>query len=91
MMRDHRHTYAVRAVKAGTPIGVVARQLGHVNGVLVLKVYGQHVPDEGARDKWERIAVAMDEAKKAEKNGVQTVSGTVQKNKTKKAKAPKSL
>lgn len=63
-MRDHRHTYAVRAIKAGTPVPVVASQLGHANGALVLKVYGKHIPDEADRAHWESIATAMDKAKK---------------------------
>jgi hypothetical protein len=39
-MRDQRHSYAVRAARAGTPAELIARQLGHANAVLVLKVYG---------------------------------------------------
>lgn len=31
-MRDHQHTYAVRAISAGVPIPVVEDQLGHANG-----------------------------------------------------------
>lgn len=62
--RDHRHSYAVRAIKAGTPIELVARQLGHANGVLCLKVYGRYVPRQEERDRWEKIAAAQDEAAK---------------------------
>src|SRR5205814_819942 len=36
-MRDGRHTYAVRAIKAGTPSHVVAMQLGHKDATLVNK------------------------------------------------------
>jgi integrase len=39
-MRDQRHSYAVRAARAGTPAELIARKLGHANAVLVLKVYG---------------------------------------------------
>lgn len=59
--RDHRHTYAVRAVRAGTPLKVVATQLGHVNEQMVVKVYGNFTPTQDDRDRWERIAAAQDE------------------------------
>lgn len=61
-MRDHRHTYAVRAIRAGTPAELVARQLGHVNAVLVHQVYGRFSPNQDERDKWEKIAAAQDVA-----------------------------
>ena len=64
-MRDHRHTYAVRAARAGTPPQLIARQLGHANPVMVLKVYGQFMPSGDERDTWERRASAYDE-----RNGV---------------------
>lgn len=60
-MRDHRHTWAVRAVRSGWPIEAVARQLGHVNGVLALKVYGRFQPTQQEREKWERMATERDE------------------------------
>ena len=62
-MRDHRHTYAVRAIQAGTPVTVVAAQLGHVNGVLVVKVYANYIPNTEERGRWEGLAAAMDSAK----------------------------
>lgn len=61
-MRDHRHSYAVRAMRAGAPPEVIARQLGHVDAVLVLKVYGVFAPKQAERDHWERIAAAQDAA-----------------------------
>jgi integrase len=60
--RDHRHSWAVRAVKSGMPIELVARQLGHKDGVLALRVYGRYVPRAEEREKWEKIAAAQDEA-----------------------------
>lgn len=60
-MRDHRHTYAVRAIRAGTPPEVVRKQLGHKDATLVHKVYGKFEPNQQERDKWERIAAVMDE------------------------------
>jgi integrase len=59
-MRDQRHTYAVRAIRAGTPAELIARQLGHANAVLVHKVYGRFSPDSEEREKWELIATARD-------------------------------
>lgn len=59
-MRDHRHTYAVRAIRAGAPADLIARQLGHANAMLVLSVYGRFQPSQNERDRWERAAVAMD-------------------------------
>ncbi len=50
--RDHRHTWAVRAVRAGMPLELVARQLGHVNALLVLKVYGRFIPTTEEMDSW---------------------------------------
>lgn len=43
-LRDQRHSYAVRAARGGTPAELIARQLGHANAVLVLKVYGRFMP-----------------------------------------------
>jgi integrase len=68
-MRDARHTWAVRAIKAGMPVELVARQMGHVDGTLVLKVYGRFVPKQAERQRWEEVAAAadkeaIDEAKK---------------------------
>ena len=64
-LHDQRHSYAVRASRAGTPAEVVARQLGHANAVLVLKVYGRFMPGQQDRDRWELIAAA-DDARRAE-------------------------
>ena len=52
-MGDQRHSYAVRADRAGTPAELIARQLGHANAVLVLKVYGRVMPSQQEREKWE--------------------------------------
>ncbi|GAC1690508.1 MAG: hypothetical protein NVS9B3_09070 [Gemmatimonadaceae bacterium] len=59
-LRDQRHSYAVRAARAGTPASVIARQLGHANPALVLKVYAPFMPGQDERDKWERIAAMQD-------------------------------
>jgi len=65
-MRDHRHTWAVRAVRSGMPIEMVARQLGHTNGILALKVYGRFVPHSAERDRWEQAASKHDVERKEE-------------------------
>jgi integrase len=59
--RDHRHSYAVRAIRAGTPPELVAKQLGHANAIMVLKVYGRFAPVQAERDHWERIASLRDQ------------------------------
>lgn len=65
-LRDHRHTWAVRAVRSGWPIEAVSRQLGHVNGVLALRVYGRFVPRQDEVNKWEAMASARDKEITAE-------------------------
>ena len=55
----------MRASREGAPAEVIARQLGHANAVLVLKVYGRFMPGQQDRDRWELIAAA-DEARRAE-------------------------
>lgn len=55
-LHDARHHWAVRAVRAGTPIELVARQLGHADGTLALRVYGRFVPTTTDRQHWEREA-----------------------------------
>lgn len=59
-MRDGRHTYAVRAIKAGTPPRVVATQLGHKDAIMVHTVYGVYEPGGSERDYWEKRAAARD-------------------------------
>ena len=72
--RDARHSYAVRAIRSGVPAEVVARQLGHANAVLVHKVYGRFAPNQGERDKWERVASAAAAARMLERAVYQPVS-----------------
>jgi integrase len=66
-LRDHRHTCAVRLVRAGVPFAHVAAQLGHANEQLVARVYGRFVPDAAERKRWESQAVTAEKrrAKKA--------------------------
>ncbi len=58
-IHDQRHSYAVRAARAGTPAELIARQLGHANAILVLKIYGRFMPSQQERDKRERIAASQ--------------------------------
>ena len=72
-LHDSRHHWAVRMVRAGMPLELVARQLGHRDVVMVAKVYGRFVPTSQERDRWEGIAAELD----AEKWGrVGTSGGT---------------
>jgi integrase len=41
---DHRHTWAVQAIRDGIPLHVVAHQLGHRDPTMTLRVYGRFVP-----------------------------------------------
>jgi hypothetical protein len=59
-LRDARHSYAVRAARAGTPAELIAKQLGRANATMVLKVYGRFMSEQGDRDRWELAAAAMD-------------------------------
>ncbi len=60
-LHDARHHFAVRWVRAGVPAELVARQLGHRDATMVLKVYGRFAPQRIERDRWEAIAAKMDE------------------------------
>jgi hypothetical protein len=59
-VHDSRHFYAIRAIRAGTPYELVARQLGHADGAMVAKAYGRFAPRSDERDRWEKIAAALD-------------------------------
>jgi len=69
---DQRHSWAVRQARAGTPAELIARQLGHSNAVMVLKIYGRFMPSQQDRDKWEKIAAAQDH-----QDAIAVVSGSV--------------
>jgi integrase len=62
-LHDARHHWAVRMVRAGMPLELVARQLGHRDVVMVAKVYGRFVPTTVERHRWERAASAIDREK----------------------------
>lgn len=75
-LRDSRHSWAVRAAKAGTPAEIIARQLGHVDATMVLKVYGRFMPSQHDRDRWEQIATLQDAQEAAEMGGPITAGAT---------------
>jgi integrase len=71
-LHDSRHFYAIRAIRAGTPYELVARQLGHADVAMVAKVYGRFAPRSDERDRWEKIAALQDQ----KSNEMGTVVGT---------------
>jgi integrase len=54
-LHNARHHYAVTHLRAGVPIEVVRRQLGHSTPVLTLRTYGQFAPNADDRAKWEKL------------------------------------
>lgn len=59
-LHDARHHWAVHMVRAGMPLELVARQLGHRHVAMVAKVYGRFVPNSHERERWEAAASALD-------------------------------
>lgn len=59
-LHDARHHWAVRMIRAGAPVEVVARQLGHRDAIMCLKIYGRYRPTDDERDRWEEQATALD-------------------------------
>jgi integrase len=62
-LRDSRHTYAVRAIRAGASFEAVARQLGHANTAMVAHIYGRFEPTERERLDWHGVAARQDAAR----------------------------
>ena len=63
-LRHSRHHWAVRQVRSGTPLGIVAAQLGHSSTQLTATVYGRFIPTTTERAAWERRARERDAAEK---------------------------
>jgi integrase len=59
-LRDHRHSWAVRMARVGTPFRIIAEGLGHANEVLVARIYARYQPTAEERQKWERLAAVSD-------------------------------
>lgn len=68
-MKNARHHWAVRALRAGTPIEVVQKQLGHASPTLTLTTYGQFQPSAADRDKWEQAATDYETQRLSAKDG----------------------
>jgi integrase len=56
---DLRHTYATHALRAGVPVHVVSKQLGHANVGITLNIYAHVMPGMG-EDAAERVAAVFD-------------------------------
>jgi integrase len=50
-LHDSRHSYAVRHVKAGDDLVLIAHSLGHANAIMVLRVYGKYRPTAADYDR----------------------------------------
>lgn len=59
-LRSGRHSFSVRLLQAGTPLQVVADQLGHADTVLVSKVYGRYIAKGPELAFWESRAADLD-------------------------------
>lgn len=66
---DARHSYAVRAIKAGASFEHVADQLGHGDTQMVVKVYGRFHPSHAERISWENRASELDRAQAKGRRG----------------------
>ena len=64
-LRDARHSYAVRAIRAGASFEVVAQQLGHADTTMVVRVYARFRPTDAERSSWEHQAAIQDAARAA--------------------------
>lgn len=64
-LRDSRHTYAVRAIRAGASFEVVAQQLGHADTTMVARVYGRFRPTSEELRGWHAVAAAQDATRAA--------------------------
>lgn len=59
-LRDARHTWAVRATRAGASPEIVRRQLGHANTQMVNLVYAPFRPNEEEMTGWHERAEQQD-------------------------------
>jgi integrase len=64
-LRDSRHTYAVRAVRAGASFEAVAQQLGHSDTTMVVRVYSRFKPSARELQDWHTVAAMQDAARAA--------------------------
>lgn len=59
-LRDSRHTFAVRAIRAGASYEAVALQLGHADTSMAIRVYGRFKPTDDELRGWHKVAQAQD-------------------------------
>jgi integrase len=59
-LHDARHTYAVRAIRAGASFEVIAEQLGHADTTMAVRVYGRFKATDDERTSWEKEAKRQD-------------------------------
>lgn len=71
-LRNARHHWAVRALRSGTPVGVVQRQLGHSTAKLTLDVYGVFIPSGHDRDQMEARATEYESHRRSAKDSAKT-------------------
>lgn len=64
-LHNARHHWAVRFFRAGGPVEVAQRQLGHSSPTITLKTYGPFMPGAADRKKWERAASKHDAKRRA--------------------------
>lgn len=60
-----RHAWAVRHLRAGTPVKVVQEQLGHATPQLTLSTYGQFIPSGADRDHWQQRTAEYEARRRA--------------------------
>jgi integrase len=68
-MKNARHHWAVRQLRAGAPIKLVQEQLGHASPNLTLNTYGQFRPSGSDRDRWEEAATEYEKSRREETPG----------------------
>lgn len=59
-----RHAWAARWLRAGTPVEVVQKQLGHASPMLTLSLYGQFLPSSVDRAAWEAKVSANEQTRR---------------------------
>jgi integrase len=65
-----RHHWAVTHLRAGVPVAVVQRQLGHSTPMLTLQTYGAFIPTGEDRAHWtQHVTLAEARRTKAGKRG----------------------
>ena len=66
-LHDARHTWAVRAVRAGASFEVIAEQLGHADTTMAVRVYARFKATAAERTSWEKKAQRQDAARREAK------------------------